>query len=345
MRAEWLQIRGGDEGPLRRLAVGTLALVALTILGTLGFRRIADMTWVEALFMTVTTLSTVGYGEIRPLGDAGRLFASGLIVLGVGASLYTASALAEFVIGGRLRELIGRGAMSRALAELSGHIIVCGYGRLGRCVVEELMRTGTAFVVIDEDPAVEQRFPVDAGVLIVGSAAEDSVLAQAGVAQARALVAATGNEAVNLYVTLAAREAHPNLAIHARADTEAGARRLRRAGASHVVSPHQLGGQRLAHGILRPAVIDFLELASPGVGAEIDLEEVVVDSRSSLAELSIADLSRHGIAVSVVAIQSLAAPLRLHPSPSETFRPGDRVVVVGDRANVTRLGVLASTAG
>jgi voltage-gated potassium channel len=338
----WLQVGAEDEDALRRVVLGSLALGALTILGTLGFRAIAGMTWVEAVFMTVTTLSTVGYGEIRPLGDAGRLFASALIVLGVGTALYTAGALAEFVIAGRLRELIGRGAMSRALAELRGHIIVCGYGRLGRCVVEELVRSGTAFVVIDEDPAVEQHLPANAGVFIAASAAEDSVLARAGVAEARALVAATGNEAVNLYVTLAAREANPTLAIHARADTESGARHLRRVGASHVVSPHRLGGQRLAHGILRPAVIDFLELAAPGVGAEIDLEEVVVNARSPLAELSIADLPRQGIAVSVVAIQSLGTPLRLHPSPSETFRSGDRIVVVGDRSNVTRLGELAS---
>lgn len=333
---------GLDRGAARHLRIGITAMAVLTALGTLGFMQLASMTWIEALFMTVTTLATVGYGEIRPLGDAGRLFATGLIVIGVGAALYTAGALTEFLIAGRVGELLGRRAMSKTLAALRNHVIVCGYGRLGRVVGEELARSGVPLAIIEEDAALAARLESPTRPVIVASACDEGVLEQAGVARARAIVAATSSEAINVYIALAAREANPSIAIHARAETEAGARRLRRAGANQVVSPHSLGGQRLAQAILRPAVVDFLELATAGSAEEIDLEEIAVPADSRLAGSRVGQLRDLGISVSVVAIKRRAHPVLLNPGAEESLAAGDRVVVVGDRENVTRLGELAS---
>jgi voltage-gated potassium channel len=292
--------------------------------------------------MAVTTLSTVGYGEARPLGPGGRLFAALFILVGVGATLYTVAAAAEFLIAGRVRDWIGRRSMNKLLAAMRDHVIVCGYGRLGRSVGAELARGRVDQVIVDEDPVVVARLEGGPHPALLASAADEGILEAAGIARARAIVAATGSEAINVFIALAAREANPTIAIHARAETEAGARRLRRAGATQVVSPYHLGGQRLAHAILRPAVADFMELAAPGTGAEIDLEEVVVPSESSLIGTTLGALGERGIQVSVVAIKREADPLALNPTAAMDLRAGDRVVVVGDRENVTRLAELVA---
>ncbi len=328
----------------RRLGVGVTVLLALVAVGTLGFRWLAQMSWIDAVYMTVTTLATVGYGEVQPLGPAARVFATLFILAGVGATLYTVSAIAEFVIAGRIGELLGRRAMERTLASLRDHVIVCGYGRLGHALATELARSGVPLVVVDEDPAVGERFAERGWPFLCASAVDEGVLERAGIARARAIVAATGSEAVNVFIALAAREASADIAIHARAETASGERRLRSAGAQGVVSPHTLGGERLAQAILRPAVVDFMQLSAPGSGTEIDLEEIVVGARSPLVGLRIDDLAERGARVSVVAIKRVAAPLSLNPGAGSAFEIGDRIVVIGDRASVRRLADLAAEA-
>ncbi len=335
-------LRGADAASARRLQVGLSVLAMLIGLGTLGFTWFGAMSWVDGFYMAVTTLSTVGYGEARPLGPGARLFAAAFILVGVGATLYTVAAAAEFLIAGRVRDWIGRRSMNKLLAAMQNHVIVCGYGRLGRSVGAELARGRVEHVIVDEDPAIVARLEGGPHPALLASAADEGVLEAAGIGRARAIVAATGSEAINVFIALAAREANPTIAIHARAETEAGARRLQRAGATQVVSPYQLGGQRLAHAILRPAVADFMELAAPGTGAEIDLEEVVVPSASALIGTKLGALAARDVQVSFVAIKREAAPLALNPTADTELRAGDRVVVVGDRENVTRLAELVA---
>ena len=332
---------GLEPGATRHLRVGVAVLVLLIGVGTLGFRWLGGMSWVDAIYMTVTTLATVGYGEPEPLGPDGRIFATLFILAGVGTALYTAGALAEFLIAGHVGEWIERRAMERTLADLRDHVIVCGYGRLGHAVGAELERAGVPHVIVEEDPAVAERLEGGRHPVLLSSAVEEGVLERAGLGRARALVAATGSEAVNVFIALAAREANAQIAIHARAETEAGARRLRQAGATQVVSPYHLGGQRLAQAILRPAVLDFLELAA-GTGAEIDLEEVSVAPGSTLATLRIGDLGARHVRVAVVAVKRDTEPLALQPAADFPMRVGDRVVVVGDRDSVNRLAELAA---
>jgi voltage-gated potassium channel len=326
----------------RHLRAAFAAISVLTLAGVVGYTTICGMSLGDALYMTVITLSTVGFHEVQPLDGPGRLFTAGLIIAGVGTALYAAGALAEFLIAGRMLDLLGRRAMTRALASLHDHVILCGYGRLGRAVAEELERSGVPYAVIDRDAGAVASIERGVHPVFVASAADDEILARAGIERARAVVAATGSEAVNVFVALAAREANPRLHVHARAETEAGARRLVRAGASQVVSPHRLGGLRLANAILRPAVVDFAELSEPGADREFDLEELIIGPGSRLDGRRLGELSEdEGIAVAVVAIKRGEDPLALNPAREAELRAGDRVVVVGDREQLARLADLA----
>ena len=216
----------------RRLGIAFGLLVTLTAVGTTGYVVLVGMTPLEALYQTVTTISTVGFKEVRPFDDVARAFTMLLIVGGVGSALYTFAAMAEFVVAGHFAEILGRRTMERNLAALRDHVIVCGAGRLGQAVIEELQRSQVPLVVIEEDRDVVARLQNGPYPVLGASAAEEGILGRAGIARARALVAVTGSEAVNVFVVLAAREENAEAAIYARAETEAGARRLRRAGAT-----------------------------------------------------------------------------------------------------------------
>lgn len=325
----------------RRLLMGLAALLALTGLGAAGYAAIEGLRFADALYMTVITLSTVGYHEVVPLSPLGRWYTIALIVVGVGTVFFMGASVAQYVIEGQLRNLLGRRAMQRSIDALREHVIVCGFGRLGRSVAERLEGDGTPCVVVDPDPTAQADCDARGYRFVLGSALDDDVLAAAGLARARAIVAAMPSDSDNVFVSLSAREANPDILIHARAETPEGTRRLRLAGASQVISPHQLGGQRIANAIVRPGVVEFLELSAPGAGAEIDLEEVVVPSGSGAANLSVGELRARGVRVSVVAIKRAGAPILLDPEPEETLEAGDRVIAVGSRENLRRLAALA----
>jgi len=327
--------------PRERLVTGALVLLGLAAIGTFGFAITDDIPLFDAFYLTITTLSTVGYGDIVPVTTAARAFSVGLIILGVGAALYTIGTFAEFLIAGRIREILGRRSMKRAIDSISGHIIICGYGRFGRAVSERMI--GAQVVVIDQDASVQPECEADGHFFLHGSALDDAVLAAAGLDRALALVAATPSDSDNVFIALSAREANPEISIHSRAETPAGIRRLKLSGATQVISPHQIGGQRIANAILRPGVVEFLELSTPGHGPEIDLEEVVLVAGASVENASLRELPERDVRVSVVAIKRGDEPLRLSPGPTDVLRAGDRVVAVGDRENLRRLAALAGT--
>jgi voltage-gated potassium channel len=327
------------------VALAVSALAGLTAAGTVGFMATEGLSLLDALYMAVITLSTVGFQEVAPASPGGRIFTIAFIVVGVGTGFYAAVSVAEYLIEGRLREALGRRAMDRTIGALRGHVIVCGFGRLGRVVVEQLEQAGLACVVVDPDPAVASALAADERLHVAGSALEEAVLRRAGIEHARAVVVATPSDPDNVFIALSARELHPEIAVHARAETEAGLRRLRLAGAAQVIGIHHLGGQRIAQAIARPAVVDFLELSSPGVGADIDLEEVELSEGCALDGVPLRELPRHGVKVSVVAIKRAGAATQLNPSADDELRGRDHVVVVGDRDNVRKLAQLAEGAG
>ena len=325
----------------RRVAFAALGMLVLTLAGTLGYMAIEDMRFLDALYMTVITLSTVGYREVKPLSDAGLWYTIALLAVGVGMVFYTVVQAAAFLMEGRLLALWGRRSSMRTIAALRDHVVICGFGRLGRAVAEQLAASGAAFVVIDPDPAAQAECEARGWPCLPGSALDDETLAAAGVGYARALVAAIGSDADNVFIALSAREHNPALQIHARAETAEGSRRLRQAGASQVISPHQLGGSRIANAIVRPGVVEFLELSDVGTAREVDLEEVRLGERSGVCGMRLRELAQRGVRVSVVAIKRGEEALRLQPSPDEELRAGDRVVALGDRENLARLATLA----
>ncbi|HUY20665.1 MAG TPA: potassium channel protein [Candidatus Binataceae bacterium] len=330
------------KGPSARFLLAIVGIVLVTVAGMLGYMTIEGYSPIDALYMSVITVSTVGYGEVHPLDTAGRVFTIVLIVTGVGTVLYLLTSIGELIIEGRLREQLGATAMQRRIHHLKGHVIICGFGRFGRVVAEELIANSVEIVIIEPDAAKESTLARLAAPYIMGSALDDAILTEAGVATARALVAAIGSDADNVYVTLAAREKNATLSIHARGESESGLRRLRQAGADQVVSAYQRGGNRVAAMILRPAVVDFLELATPGRGDEVDLEEIKVQPGSRLLGRKIGEIERDSPRLRIVALKR-GDKTSLIPDTAMEVQVGDYLVAIGERASLSRLAEGVST--
>ncbi len=321
--------------PGRRFIFAVAGIVAITALGTLAYMLIERMALIDALYMTVATITTVGRDP--SLDVRGRIFTTGLTIIGVGTAFYLLAVVAELLIEGRLREHLGATTMQRRIHQLESHVIICGFGRFGRAVAEELLRHRVPMVVIDPNPALDPEL-VRLGILhLRASALEDEVLEEAGVRSARAIVVATGSDADNVYITLSAREKNPAVRIHARGESEPGLRRLELAGADQVVSAYQRGGMRVAATILRPAVVDFLELATPGRGDEIDLEEIKVETGSHLIGKAIGAIERETQKLRIVALKRGVEPISIIPDPETMIQGGDHLVVIGNRTSLRRL--------
>lgn len=232
--------------------------------------------------------------------------------------------------------------MERKLEHLSGHVIVCGYGRFGRVVVGELARAGVPLVIVDADAEREPELTRTGHPFLIGSATRDDVLLHAGVTRARAIVIATGSDADNVYITLTARELHPPLAIHARGESEAALRRLVQAGATRAVSAHQLGGLRMAATLLRPSVVEFVELTRPRVGEEVDLEEVRIAQGSASIGLTVGALEQRAPRLRVVGLKRADARMQLVPDEDFAIAAGDLLVVIGERTSVEQIARIAA---
>jgi len=309
----------------------------LTVVGAAGYVLIEHMSVLDAFYMSVITISTVGFGEVKPLSPGGRLFTIGLIVTGVGSAIYLFSVIGELVVEGRLREFLGKSAMNRKIHGLQQHVIVCGYGRFGRAVVEELTHKAVPMVVIETDPAKQAELDAVGALHVLGSALEDAVLDDAGVSAARAIIVATGSDADNVYITLSAREKNPKILIYARGDSDAGLRRLKLAGADQVVAAYQWAGMRIAASIVRPSVVDFLQLSVPGRESEVDLEEIRVSPASPAAGMSIAAVEQQNPRLRIVAMKRKDQPLEMIPAPETKIEPGDLLVVIGESESLKRL--------
>ena len=309
----------------------------MTVIGAVGYMLIEHWSVLDAFYMAVITISTVGYGEVKPLSPAGRLFTIGLIVTGVGSAIYLFTVIGELVVEGQLREFLGKSAMNRKIHNLQEHVIVCGYGRFGRAVVEELVRDNVPMVVIEVDHAKRADLETVGPLHVMGSALEDSVLEDAGVGSARAIIVATGSDADNVYITLSAREKNPKILIYARGDTDAGLRRLKLAGADQVVAAYQWAGMRIAASILRPSVVDFLQLSVPGRESEVDLEEIRISRESLAAGKTVSAVERENPRLRIVAMKRNDQRLEMIPGPETRIETDDLLVVIGESDSLKRL--------
>lgn len=280
MKEESVPVFTGTSGT-RRLWLSFAALLAATVAGTVGYRVVEGAPWDDALFMTIITLSTVGYGEVVPLGPAGRVLTMVLIVVGMTLVFAAVAAWVRLLFEGEMENALGRRRMHKMLRGMSGHFIVCGYGRFGRRLVEELRERGEPFVVIDQ----ASDLPPDV-VAMKADATEESVLQQAGVGRARALLAALPSDADNVYITLTAKELNPSIFVVSRCEQESGEGRLRRAGADRVVAPYAIGGHRMVELALHPMLVEFGDVLNTTGQQPVSLAEIRVVAGSRLDGLS-----------------------------------------------------------
>lgn len=329
-----------------RLAKVFCLLILLTSFGVIGYRAVEGWPWSDCLYMTVITLSTVGFQEAAPLSDEGRLFTVVLIVAGSGVALYSLGLAAELMLDGQLRQSYRRERMRMRIRNERDHVIIAGFGRFGQAVVSELLEAGKALVVIDEDAELIPVLEALDVPHVIGSVSTDQVLQQAGIEVASAIVAATPSDSENVFLTLAAKELNPKVRVFARCETDSAAKKLRRAGADQVVSPFQMGGSRTAASILRPAVVDFLEIISPRGAPEINLEEVRVASGSKLIGRRLEEIERDFTPVRIVALRRGTNPIKIAPSPSTQVGVDDLLVLIGERPVLLDLaGRAAAPAG
>src|ERR1700733_2131420 len=321
----------------RRFIIALAILLLITAAGTAGYVVIEGMSLIDALYMSVMTISTVGFGEVKPLSPVGRLFTIGLIVTGVGTALYVFTVGAELLIEGRLRDYLGKAAMERKIHQLENHVIVCGYGRFGKVVAEEVARNSMPLVVVERAPAIADELTRAGLPFVIGSALDNAVLEEVGIGKARAIVIATASDADNVYITLSAREKNPKISIHARGEGDGGLRRLKLAGADQVISAYQYGGYRVASTIVRPSVVDFIELFSSGRGEEVDLEEIRIPAGSRMVGKTVVEIEDVIGKRRIVALKRNEDPIQIIPDASSEILAGDLIVAIGNRAGLEAL--------
>jgi voltage-gated potassium channel len=329
----------------RRYFVLVLIPFGLIVGGTLGYYFIEPgYSLFDGLYMTIITLTTVGYEEVHhPLSPHGRAFTMALLLIGVFVFFYTLTELVRSVVSGEVRQLLGRQRMERSLAGLKNHLIICGYGRMGRHVCAEFSRQGLPFVLIDRKADLLQDFDVAHGIALPGDATSDEVLKHAGIERARALVTVTASDADNLFITLSARLLNEKLFIVARAEGELAEAKLRRAGANRVVAPYVIGGTKMAMAVLRPAVVDFIELATGSEHLDLQIEETRIQAGSALDRATLhASGLRQELGVIVVAIKKANGHLVANPPGDAVMEAGDTLIALGPRKGLDRVEVLAS---
>lgn len=321
----------------RRILGPVAALALLTSVGTLGMIALEGMSFSDALYFAVVTLSTVGYGDFAPHTRSGQLFVAALIAAGVGFVLYLLSVIAAEVMGGRLLGDYQREHRAKQIDKLEGHVVVCGYGRFGEVIVDELREGGRSIVVIESDPERAPMLEKSGVSYILGDATQDEALVAAGIERADALVVATSSAADAVFITLSAKELNPNITVHARVESEAAVRRMRHAGAEHVVSPYQMGGVRLAASVLNRSVVDFLELSLPQRHGALGMEEVRVGDGSPVVGRAVREIEEAHPHLRIVARKRVGRSVELVLEQAEQVTAGDYLVVIGESEPLKQL--------
>lgn len=328
--------------PRRLLILGVVSLL-LVLVGTFGFHLLEGWSLFDSLYATVITLATIGYGDFVPTHTAGKVFTIGLVLGGVFMFFYAATEIIRSVVSGEVADILGRRQMERELAGLQGHVIVCGYGRMGRLVCQEFSREQVPFVIIDEREEILRDFHLRHGIALIGDATSDEVLHHAGVERARGLVTVMASDANNLFTTLSARLLNAKLYIVARVESPPSEQKLIRAGANRVVSPYQIGGVRVAHAMLKPTVVDFIELATRTGHIELQMEETCIAEHSPLAGCKLKDSRlRAELRIIVVAIKRKQGEMVFNPDPDSMLQAGDTLVAMGHQEQLQQLEDLAN---
>ena len=320
----------------RNLKLIAIALILLTFIGMAGFHYIEGWTWFDGFYMVITTFSTIGYGELHPLSQAGRAFNIALILAGVSLVFLGIGSLTQALLEFSLRSFFGRRRMEREIDRLSDHYVICGAGRVGRSAARELARKPVPFVIIEQNEPKAARFAND-WLMHVGDATQEQTLRQVHIERARGLVAATTTDATNLYIVLTARNLNPRLKIIARASEEDAEKHLLKAGADSVVSPYSFAGQRIAQSFLRPHVVSFLDTATTHLGMDLEIGEIQVNAQSEFAGKTVGSSRiRQERGLIILAIKREQG-MRFNPSPEDVIEAGDCLIAMGQPAQLRQL--------
>ncbi len=320
--------------------IALIVFLSLLLLpaGTLGYMVIEGWGWLDALYMTVITLATVGYGEVHPVSPTGRIFTIVLIFVGVGFCVYVAGKVIEFLMDGRIRHYLGRRKLDKQIDKLENHFIICGYGRIGKQLCGYLTQKYLDVVVIENNPEKVPVMDEDGVLYLAGEATDEAILAKAGIKRARALLTALATDADNVFLVLIAKRLNPDLFIVARAIQETAKVTLKSAGADKVVSPYDIGARRMAHAILRPTVIRFLEMAFTDEATSIQMEEIVIGPDSKLVGKSLLQSDiRKELNMIILAVKKSDGILLFNPAASTMLEAHDTVIAVGSSRNLKKL--------
>jgi len=314
-------------------------LTLVVSIGTAGYMILEKWNFLDSLYMTVITLTTVGFGEVHPVNEQGRILTMTILVSGLGVVGYLVGTLTQILVEGQLLRIMGRKKLERQIEKLKDHIIICGYGRVGRIICEEIYRSKpTPLVVIDSDSTVTAKIEEDGHLYLLGDATEERCLLRAGIRNAKGLATALDSEADNVYITLTAKGLKPSLFIIARAGRIGSEKKLLQAGANHVVSPHQIGGYRMAQALLRPNVTEFIDFATHDPGAGMGMEEIPVKPNSKLTDVALVDSGiRKELDLIIVAIKKADGTMLFNPASHTTIQIGDTLIALGQRSSLIKL--------
>ena len=323
----------------RHLIFSFSILILIVAAGIIGYMIIEGWQFIDALYMTVITISTVGFKEVNQVGVAGRIFTIFLVFSGVGFTLYVAAAVVQFMVEGRIRIILGRRRLDKKIDRLNNHYIICGYGRIGRVLCRHLKRADIDVAVIEKNPEQIPLMDEDGILYIAGEATDENILIKTGIKRAKGLVAALATDTDNVFLVLTARQLAPEILIMARSSQETAKIKLRAAGANFVESPYEMGAVSMAHRIIRPTVTSFLDLAFAHKRRDIQMEEIPVSSASELVNVQLKDSGiRQKYNLIIIAIKKTDGSMQFNPSFEAVIAPHDTVIAVGEADNLQKLG-------
>ena len=315
-----------------KLKLSLLPLCLTISFGTFGYIIVEGMEPFDAFYMTLITISTVGFSEIKPLSEPGRAITLVIIILGISLLTYTLGQVARIFVEGELRRILGRRKLEKQISELQNHYIICGFGRIGRIIVAELNAASIPLVVIEQNQECITELEALQILYLNQDATSDDALLEAGLSKARGLVTAVSSDADNVFIALSAKGLRPDIFILARASDEKNESKLLRAGASRVVCPYQMGGRRMAEILHKPTVVDFIDQTMMRSELGLQMEEAVISEQSALnGKTVMSSQLRQDYGVIIVAIKRSGGAMVFNPGPNEVFQAGDVIVFIGQR--------------
>ncbi|QDU59180.1 Voltage-gated potassium channel Kch [Planctomycetes bacterium Pan216] len=323
------------QDPYRRLRRGIFALVFTSVTGVAAYVMLAGLSFVEAFYMLIITISTVGYGEIGPISPWARAVNCYVILVGITAGAYTFGGLVQMMAEGHIEQFVAGASKNRRIEGLRDHHIICGYGRMGELICEHLAKRNKLFVLVEFDPLRASAASVNNYLCVTGDATEEETLRRAGIKRARSLVCVLPSDADNVFVTLTGRDMNPNLFITSRAEQPATEKKLLQAGADRVVAPQVIGAQHITNLLFRPTTVDILELVTGRQSVDLELTELTIPEGGIIHGQTLAQAEiRRKTGVIVVAIKRTDGELLVNPDSHIALYSGDTIVILGKRENI-----------